>query len=280
MELVGRGAGDVVEPQTRRRAAGDGVEQLGLAAAELHDLEQVGVVDRQRGRATDRFDRDDRVRREGPPLRVEQIGHADHATLGDERHDELGLVAEAAQLLDLDGVASWVLERRELHRGAVGDGELDRGPLVERDDRALPLLDDLASFHAGHAEEIRPGEQVDVARRSRRDLAEAIGGRQQDVAQLEGRRELQAGVVDDRQPATGLVELPVERGVGHGLGGDLGQSLEERDAGELAGVAVVQRDQTDDFAAHDQRQADARAVARFEQDSALLGVQAVGGGAS
>ena len=46
-ELVGRGAGDLVELQARGGPAGDGVEELGLLAAELHRLEQVGVVDRQ-----------------------------------------------------------------------------------------------------------------------------------------------------------------------------------------------------------------------------------------
>ncbi len=110
-ELFGRGAGDLVEPQARRRTAGDGVEQLGLATAQLHGLEQVGVVDGEGGRAADRFDGGDRVGRELTPLEVEQIDHADHATLGDERHDELGLVAVAPQLLDLGGVAPRVVER-------------------------------------------------------------------------------------------------------------------------------------------------------------------------
>ncbi len=267
-ELVGRGAGDLVELQTRGRAAGDGVQQLGLAAAQLHGLEEVGVVDRQRGRAADRFDRGDRVRREGPRAQ----GRADRPR---RSRDPWRRAARRARPRSRSGAAP--RSRRRRGGGSSSDesctvvrpetASSTVAQLVERD-ACVPSHSATISprFDAGHAEEIatrRAGRCRTPA--AARDLAEAIGGRQQDVAQLERRRELQAGVVDDRQPATALVELPVERGVGHGLGGDLGQPLQERDAGELAGVAVVQRDQTDDLAAHDQRQVDARAVARFEQ---------------
>ena len=68
----------------------------------------------------------------------------------------------------------------------------------------------------------------------------------------------------------GLVE---QTGVGHGLGGDLSQALQQLDARELAGVAVEQHDQADDLAAHDQRQADARHVARLQERARSCGLR-------
>ena len=202
----------------------------------------------------DRLDCGDRVRREAPPLEVEQVGHPDDAAFGDEWHDELGLVAVAAHFRDLVGVAPRVVERRQLHGDATRYGKLDRGPLAEGDDRALPRRGDLASLHAGDTEKLGGGEQIDVARGDNSDLTKAIGRRQQDVAQLESRRKLQAGVVDDRQPATGLVELPIQRGVGHRLGGDLGEAAQELDVSELAGLRVEQADEAGHPPSEQQRQ--------------------------
>ena len=92
------------------------------------------------------------------------------------------------------------------------------------------------------------------------DLAQALGGRRHDVGQLECRRELQAGIAHERESPTAFVEPTIERGVGHGLRGDLGEALQELDARKITGMVVEQRHQADDLAAHHQGQMDAGAV--------------------
>ena len=109
-QFVGGGRRDLAELQARRRAPGDGVEQLRLAAAQLHGLEQVGVVDRQRRGAADRLDGGHGIDLEAAAPGVEQLSQPDHPTLRDQWHDELGFVPEPPQLRDVGVDALRVVE--------------------------------------------------------------------------------------------------------------------------------------------------------------------------
>ena len=68
------------------------------------------------------------------------------------------------------------------------------------------------------------------------------------------------GVAHERESPAAFVEPAIERGVGHGLGGDLGEALQELHARKLAGMVVEQGHQAHDLAAHHQGQVDAGAL--------------------
>ena len=270
-QLVDGGRGDLGELEARSGPAGDGVQQLGLAPAQLHSLEEVGVVDGEGRRPADRLGGGHRARREAPGAGVEQVDDPDDAVLGDERHEELGLIAVRPQLGDLDGPAARVVERGELHRLATRHRQRDGGPVGQRVRAADPRGDRLAALDARRADELVARDEVDVARRHGGHLAESIGRRLEDVGQLERRREAQARVRHQGEPPAALVELPVEDRVDHGLGGDLGEAVQEPHLGEVAGLAVVEGDQADDVPPGDERQVDARAVSGGQGPGAFLG---------
>ncbi len=261
-KLVDRARRDLFELEAGPRRSGDLVQQRVLAVRELKVLYQVGVIDGQRGDPADGDDGRRVLGREAVPgALLRELQDADDAFLGDQRHEQGAGLAVLLHEPALLGAERRVIRAAHFDRLAVVDCLAHRRPVVEGEAAPLPALVDAAVFDAGHTlEQATVTQRVDVARRHARHLAEALGGRAQDLTEVEGRGEFVAHVADERHAVGVPVEAVEQRRVGQSVRGSLGEAVNEVEVLELARVIVVDPGASDDPAAADQRHLEASRV--------------------
>ena len=121
--LHGRG-GDGVGLEAGAGPGGDPVEKLRLAGAQLRVAIETGIRDRHRRHPAHRLHGGDVVVTEvAATRRVEELHHADHALLDQERHDQAAAVSGAARLPGRRGVGQPALAPGRADHGARLYGE-------------------------------------------------------------------------------------------------------------------------------------------------------------
>ena len=225
-----------------------------------------GVVDGQRGHATDRLDgRDLVVGERALRARLEQLDQADHRIPGDERHRQAAPLAIAPHLPTLELVEALVAIAGDGDRRARLHGQRPGGPLVQREIAALPRQVDLVVAQAHRAGQlIRPGQAVDVAVGDVDGGTEALRRGEEHVFGLDAGDKGETGFVDQHGAPVVRGQVAVQGGVGYCPRGELGQALEQLQMGETAGDVVEQKDLADLLAVGDQRQSQTAAVAVLE----------------
>ena len=101
---------------------------------------------------------------------------------------------------------------------------------------------------------------VDVAAGGARSGAETAGRRGEDLAEVQRRRELDAGLGHQPQPFGVLVEVAVQGSVGHRLSGDLPEAAQQVGLGEFTRSLGIQTGHADHGGGRDERELDQRPI--------------------